>query len=493
MSTDYNDINMLMVKKIIIQIVRPFVHMCNVSFQTGVFPDKMKIAKVVPLFKSGEKNVFTNYRPISLLPQFSKILEKLYNERMDTFLNKHDILSPSQYGFRSNMSTSQALLDLTEEITSSLDNKKYSVGIFIDLKKAFDTIDHDILAKKIYFYGVRGIAHKWLLSYLEDRKQFVHFNNYNSETLNVSCGVPQGSILGSKLFSMYINDICKVSKIFKFILFADDTNIFCCDSNLDKLLRVINAELEKIHMWFSANRLSLNVAKTNYMFFGKRKLPVDISIKINKEVIKRVSVTNFLGVMIDDKLTWKHHIDLVKSKLSRSCAVMYRASFLIDRRGMHVLYFSLFLPYIMYYAEILGNSYSTSSKCLFMLQKRVIRLICGATRMDHTNMLFYDQHILKLPDVVKLKTAIIMFKAFHNLLPVNAQQLFSIYESAYTIRQNSHFKHYYSRTTLKGMCISITGVKLWNSLDNSLKNCRNVHLFKKYYTNRLLKSYVPVC
>ena len=163
-------------------------------------------------------------------------------------------------------------------------------------------------------------------------------------------------------------------------------------------------------MWFSANRLSLNVSKTNYMFFGKRKLTVDIYIyiKMNKEAIKRLSVTKCLGVMIDDKLTWKHHIDLVKSKLSRSSPIIYKASFLIERRGMHVLYYSLFLPYIMYCAEIWGNSYSTSSKCMFMLQKRVLRLICGATRMDHTNMLFYHQHILKLPDVVKLKTAIIL-------------------------------------------------------------------------------------
>ena len=157
----------------------------------------------------------------------------------------------------------------------------------------------------------------------------------------------------TKICFTYINDICKLSKILKFILFADDTNIFCCDSDLNKLIRVINAELEKIDMWFSANRLSLNIAKTNYMFFGKRKLTVDISIKMNKEVF---NVTKFLGVMIDDKLTWKHNIDLLKSKLSRSCAIMYRASFLIDRRGMHVLYYSLFLPYIMNCAEICGNS-----------------------------------------------------------------------------------------------------------------------------------------
>ena len=159
---------------------------------------------------------------------------------------------------------------------------------------------------------------------------------------------------------------------------------------------MINAELEKIHMWFSAKyRLSLNVAKTNCMFYGKRKSTVDISTKLNKEVINRVSVNKLLGVMIDNKLTWKHHIDLVKSNLSRSCAIMYRASVLIDRRGMHVLYYSLFLPYMMYCAEIWGNSYPTSNKCLYMLQKRVIRLTGGATRMDHTNMLFYDQNILK--------------------------------------------------------------------------------------------------
>ena len=179
----------------------------------------------------------------------------------------------------------------------------------------------------------------------------------------------------------------------------------------------------------NVNRLSLNVTKTNYMFFGNRKLTVDISVKINKETINRVNV---LGVMIDDKVNWKNHICLVKSKLSKRCAVMYRVSFLIDRHGMHILYYSLFLPYIMYCAEVWGNTYATNVQCLVILQKRVIRLLCGAKRLDHTTMLFYNLHILKVPDIVELKTAIIMFKAFHNLLPLNVQQFLSIYESVYS-------------------------------------------------------------
>ena len=286
----------------------------------GVFPSKMKIAEVVPLFKCGEKNVFTNYRPISLLPEFSKILERLYNNKMDKFLKKYDILSPSQYGFRSNMSTTHALLELVEEITSSLDNNKYAIGVFIDLKKAFDTVDHDILAKKLHFNGVRGVAHKWILSYLENRQQFVNFNNCDSEIQNVSCGVPQGSILGPKLFIIYINDICKVSKVFKFILFAD---LLCCHSDLNELVRMIHTGLDQLQVWFSVNRLSLNVTKTNYMFFGNRKLIVHISVKINKETINRVNVTKFLGVMIDDKLNWKNHICLVNCCIVSFLAVYY--------------------------------------------------------------------------------------------------------------------------------------------------------------------------
>ena len=155
----------------------------------------------------------------------------------------------------------------------------------------------------IYFYGLRDMAHKLIASYLKNRKQFVQYKNCDSEVLNVCCGVPQGSVLGPKLFIMYINDICNVSKVAKFILFADDTNLFYCDCDLDELIRKTNAELDKLHMWFSINRLSLNVTKTNYMMFGNRKLNTCISIKTNEQEINRVEVVNFLGILTDDKLT----------------------------------------------------------------------------------------------------------------------------------------------------------------------------------------------
>ena len=163
----------------------------------------MKIAKVLPLYKNGEKHLFTNYRPVSLLSQFSKILEKLFAFRLDKFIDKYQILNDSQYGFRCKNSTSLALLELIEELTNTIDNKESTIGVFIDLKKAFDTIDHSLLLQKIENYGIRGKALTWVKSYLNNRQQYVYFNDTKSDILNISCGIPQGSILGPKFFILY--------------------------------------------------------------------------------------------------------------------------------------------------------------------------------------------------------------------------------------------------------------------------------------------------
>ena len=202
--------------------------------QDGVVPDDLKIAKIIPVYKSDDKKTISNYRPISVLPAFSKILERLVYNRLLDFINKHELLSDSQYGFRQKISTSMALIDLVDQISMSMENKKYTIGIFLDLAKAFDTVNHNILLKKLFHYGVRGTSQSWFKSYLTNRQQYVSINGINSHKLAITCGVPQGSILGPLLFILYINDLNSVSKLVSFIMFADDTNIFISGSNLQE-------------------------------------------------------------------------------------------------------------------------------------------------------------------------------------------------------------------------------------------------------------------
>lgn len=188
MSTDCDSIDMTIVKKVIEAIVQPLTYICNLSFKTGNFPKEIKTAKVIPLYKTGDRHQFTNYRPVSLLPQFSKILEKLFIYK---FIDKHKLLFESQYGFRAQRSSSMALLELIEEITSSIDKKKFAIGVFTDLKKAFDTINHKLLIKKLERYGIRGVVLHWIKSYLSNRQQFVKMGDFQSSNLDIACGVPQ--------------------------------------------------------------------------------------------------------------------------------------------------------------------------------------------------------------------------------------------------------------------------------------------------------------
>ena len=270
-STDNTNIDMKIIKEIINPIVTPLTHICNLSFQTGIFPNKMKTAKVIPIYKSGDKQLLTNYRPISLLSQFSKIIEKLFVERLDKFIDKHHLLSKHQYGFRTNRSTTMAVVELVENISTSINKNEYMVGVFIDLQKAFDTIDHNILLKKLYRYGIRGIALSWLKSYLAERSQYVHLNGVESDTLPVTFGVPQGSVLGPKLFILYINDICEALEDLHCVLFADDTSLYCSGENLEHLLQVVENDLKTLKKWFDINKLSLNISKTKFMIFGNKK------------------------------------------------------------------------------------------------------------------------------------------------------------------------------------------------------------------------------
>ena len=226
-SYGYDDISIETMNIAIPFISSPLARVINNSFSKGIVPDSTKVAKVLPLFKSGDQTLLSNYRPISLLPSFSKIFERLVYNRLISYLNKNNILHDYQFGFRSNHDTAMAVTEMVDKIAEAIDSKKISLGIFIDLSKAFDTINHNILIQKLSFYGIRGLSLEWFKSYLSDRSQFVCYSNAKSTVQKITCGVPQGSILGPLLFLLYVNDISNISKILHFVLFADDTNYFC--------------------------------------------------------------------------------------------------------------------------------------------------------------------------------------------------------------------------------------------------------------------------
>ena len=232
---------MSIIKQFINILAEPLSHIFNLSFTSGIFPDDMKIARVLPLFKAGDRAIFTNYRPVSSLPGFSKFLKKVMYNRLMAYLEKCMILRDNQYGFRKNHSTSLALVDLFDKISSAIDRKETSVGIFLDLSKAFDTVNHNILFDKLEHYG---IPLQWIKSYLTNRLQFVHFNDHCPTPKSITCGVPPESILGPLFLLFYINDICNVSQLAETILFADDTNIFFSHKDPQHVIDSLNNELK---------------------------------------------------------------------------------------------------------------------------------------------------------------------------------------------------------------------------------------------------------
>jgi hypothetical protein len=491
-SKDCLGLNMSLIKDLFPNIVNPLLDICNKSLQQGIFPDKMKVAKVIPIFKAGDKSCYSNYRPISLLPQFSKILEKIYTNRLDNFLSKHEIISTNQYGFQKNCSTSAAVIELVEQITDNIENNLITAGIFIDLQKAFDTVNHDILLRKLEHYGIRGVALDWAKSYLTNRQQYVTVNEINSDKRRIECGVPQGSVLGPKFFLIYINDISHISDLLKFILFADDTTILCSHNNINDLIKTANTELNKLCHWFSANKLSLNINKTNYMLFSTKHLiatDYEHTISMCNTNIERVDACKFLGVHVDDKLNWKKQICQIQAKLSKTLGILYRTRNLLEENTLKTLYNSLFLPYLNYCCEIWGNTLKTNLRPIELLQKKALRIICNASRYECTTPLFERLNLLKFKDLVKWKTASVMQKVFLEQMPKKIQQYFEIKKTKYPRRHLNKFTLNPHRTRLKSLSLSVIGVQTWNKLDFNTTTLNSNALFKFELKQLLIANY----
>ena len=375
--TELNCLLVKVFKSISCLITYPLAKIINNSFISGTFPDCLKTARITPIFKSGEKTDPGNFRPIVSIPFISKIIEKSLNSRLVNFFDKNSLFTDVQSGFRKGKSTFDALLKLVNEIYDSLNSRNFMMSIFVDLKKAFDTVSHPILIGKLERYGVRGTPLNLIRSFLSNRKQFVKIGNSSSRTISNRLGVPQGSNLGPTLFLIYINDAPNCTDLLKTLLFADDSVHYHSNNSFSTLIQTCNNELDKIQQWCISNRLSINVSKCNNMLFTNRKTDITInsSVGIGQEVLETVSIFKYLGIFIDENLTFAAHIKHVTSKLSMSNGILYKIRDFLPREARLRYYNCFIYPYLNYNIEIWGGTYSCHLERLVVQQKRIIRTL----------------------------------------------------------------------------------------------------------------------
>ena len=490
-------ISVILLKFLAPALVAPIAIIINQSLTTGIFPDKLKVAKVIPLYKKENRSIMTNYRPVSLLNSISKLFEKVVFEQLDRFFKENGLFFESQYGFRKLHSTEFATLELVDRALSDIDKKNTSIAIFMDLSKAFDTLDHDILLNKLSHYGIRNTELKWFSSYLHDRMQYVEINDTTSELLPLKAGVPQGSILGPLLFLIYMNDVPNSSNFFKYILYADDSTLFTT-INASNVSLNINIELSKVYEWLAINKLSLNVEKTKYMIFhaiNKNISQIELDFYINDEKIERVNRFNFLGIVLDENLSWKHHIDMISNKISRCVAVINRLKHFLPTNILRTLYCSMIQSHLNYAILVWGHDHSRLNK----IEKRAVRVIAASKYNAHTNPIFNKLKLLKAHDLFKLSCLKFYFKYKHNEVPV--------YFKNYEFRSNDETHNYptrhgdiipanVTRTNQFQKCIRHHLPKLINETPNQILEkiwTHSFHGFSEYIKRYYIDNYPLTC
>ncbi|XP_055589747.1 uncharacterized protein LOC129741945 [Uranotaenia lowii] len=362
----------------------------NDCIQSGGFPESLKTAHVIPIYKAGKKTNCSNYRPISVLSVFSKILEKLLATRVLQFLKQHNLLYCYQYGFREGSSTLTAATELVDAIHNALDNRKLMGVLFLDLKKAFDTIDHSILLNKLDAYGIRGIANSLFADYLANRKQYVQINQSTSDLGYLPVGVPQGSNLGPLLFILYVNDIHRLHLHGKPRLFADDTSLSYENCDVRIVVAQMSEDLKTLQEYFNSNLLSLNLDKTKYVMFRStyRQPESHNQLQVGSTVIEQVNSFKYLGLIFDELVRWDKHIDRLRKELSAIHSMIWKLSRFVPTKHLTHLYHAFVQSKLQYMVSVWGAARKRDIKPLQALQNRCLKGVFKKPRLFPTINLF---------------------------------------------------------------------------------------------------------
>ena len=462
----------------------------NKSLFAGKFPEDWKIARIAPIFKSGAKDDRSNYRPISVLPFMSRLFEKLIFNQFYEYLDANKSLYEHQSGFRLLHSVATALLASTNDWYLNIDKGKYTGLIFIDLKKAFDTVDHKILLKKLKMYGVTGLEHDWLTSYLDNRKQFCRVDGTSSGVRGINCGVPQGSCLGPLLFLIYINDLpfslqkCHVS------MYADDTAISLSSKSIDDLQNDLNLDLLNLQDWLHANKLSLNVVKTQSLIIGsgpsirmiENQPDAPPSFSIGDQDIEMITNTRYLGVQIDSKLNWGKHIDTIKTKANRALGLIKYSKKYLPSDILNKMYRGIVEPHLSYCCSVWGCCSESKLDVLQKIQNRAARIVTSSPYDASAAPIIQNLGWPTISDLIRKETATLTYKSLNSLAPDYLSKLFakcSDDRERFLRSSETDLKIPLLKTINGQKAFSYRGPKLWNSLERATKLAPSLKTFKE--------------
>lgn len=468
----------------------------NECILTGRYPDCLKTARVVPVYKTGSRSDTNNYRPISVLSVLSKILEQLLVKRMTCFFNQHDVLYSHQYGFRTGSSTLTAMCELTDDIYKALDSRNIMGVLFLDLKKAFDTIDYEVLLQKLDSYGVRGTANDLIRSYLTGRTQCVVINDATSTRCPLTVGVPQGSNLGPLLFLIYVNDLARLKLHGKPRLFADDTSLSYQAPNPESAVQQMKEDMLVLQDYFNENLLSLNLTKTKYVLFHSSRVQPSPheELIVNGIVLEKVPTFRYLGLTIDATLSWGEHINKLQRDLSSVCGILWKAAKFLPPKQLCTMYHAFIQSKLQYMVSIWGAASKSRLKILQRVQNRCLKIVYRKPRLYSTVCLYTEASpsVLPIPALRELQCLTQMHKlqvdpfAHHN-------QSFTTVTHGYVLRNQGVLSIRRPRTESMKRSFKYFGKQRYNQLPTILRTQRNIRDFKKQLRLRIrqnLQNYI---